>query len=132
MENNISTLIVAHLNLLSENLAVYFSEDDNTRSEENSLIMQPFIDEPNEDEELLELRADLNQNVSFREMDYFMFWVYLLKFPEYKKLAQKAIAISIQYLQTTTNHKKVSPLSRKSNQKRETQYMILMLLCQGR
>ena len=28
LENNVSTLIVAHLNLLSENLAAYFSEDD--------------------------------------------------------------------------------------------------------
>ena len=57
--------------------------------------MQSFINEPTEDEELLELRADLNQKVSFEEMDYSMFWVYLLKFPEYEKLAQKAIAILI-------------------------------------
>ena len=50
-ENNISTLIVAHLNLLSENLAAYFSEDDDKRLEENSWIIQPFIAEPTEDEE---------------------------------------------------------------------------------
>ena len=36
LENNISTLIVAHLNLLSENLAAYFSEDDDKRLEQNS------------------------------------------------------------------------------------------------
>ena len=54
-----------------------------------------FIDEPKEDEGLLEHQADLNQKVSFREMDYFMFWIYLRQFPEYEKLAQKAIAISI-------------------------------------
>ena len=58
--------------------------------------MQPFIDEPTEDEELLELRANLNQKVSFREMDYSMFWIYWVYFPEYKKLAQKAITILIQ------------------------------------
>ena len=29
-------------------------------------------------------------------MDFFVFWVYLLKFPEYEKLAQKAIGILIQ------------------------------------
>ena len=55
LENNISTLIVSHLNLLSEILAAYFSEDDGKRLEENSWIMQPFIDEPTEDEELLEI-----------------------------------------------------------------------------
>ena len=70
------TLIVAHLNLLSENLAAYFSEDDDKRLEENSWITQPFIDEPTKDEELLELREDLNQKVLFREIDCSMFWVY--------------------------------------------------------
>ena len=58
--------------------------------------MEPFIDESTEDEKLLKLRADLNQKVSFREMDYSMFSVYLLKFSKYKKLTQKAIAILIQ------------------------------------
>ena len=82
LKNNISTLIVAHLKSLSENLAAYFSEDDDKRLEENLWIMQPFIDETTEDEELLELRADLNQKASFREIDYSMFRVYLLKFPE--------------------------------------------------
>ena len=32
-KNNISTLIVAHLNLFSENLAAYFFEDDDKRLE---------------------------------------------------------------------------------------------------
>ena len=36
LENNISTLIITYLNLLSENLAAYFSEDDDKRLEENS------------------------------------------------------------------------------------------------
>ena len=81
--NNISRLIVAHLNLLNENLAAYFSEDDDKRLEENSWIMQLFIDEPTEDKEWLELRSDLKQKVLLREMDYSMFWVYLLKLPEY-------------------------------------------------
>ena len=49
LENNISTLIVTHLNLLSENLVAYFSEDDDKRLEENSWTMQPFIDEPSEE-----------------------------------------------------------------------------------
>ena len=81
LKNNISTLIVAHLKSLIENLAC-FSEDDDKRLEENLWIMRPFIDETTEDEELLELRADLNQKASFREIDYSMFRVYLLKFPE--------------------------------------------------
>ena len=90
-ENNISTFIVIHLNLLSENLAAYFSEDDYTRLEKNLWTIQPFIDEASEDEEWLELRSDLNQKALFREMDYSMFWVCLPKLPEYKKLAQKAL-----------------------------------------
>ena len=60
LKNNMSTPIVAHLNLLSENLAAYFSEHDDKRLEENLCIMHSFIDEPTEDEELSELRADLN------------------------------------------------------------------------
>ena len=55
-ENNIATLIAAHLNLLSENLAAYFSEDDDKRLEENSWIIQSFIDE---------LRAGLNKKNLF-------------------------------------------------------------------
>ena len=73
-KNNISTLIVAHVKLLSETLTAYFFEDDDKRLEQYLWILQPFIDEPTEDEEILELRADLNQKVSFREMDYSMFW----------------------------------------------------------
>ena len=96
------------MNLLSENLAAYFSEDDDKRLEENSWVIQPFIAEPTEDEEWLELRSDLNQKVSLREMDYSMFRVYLLKLPEYKKLAQKGVAILIQM---PTFVKKVSPIS---------------------
>ena len=60
LKNDISLFIVAHLNLVSKNLAAYFSEDDDKPLEENSWIMHSFIEEPTEDEELLELRADLN------------------------------------------------------------------------
>ena len=60
LENNISSLIVAHLNLLSENFAAYISENDDKRLEKNLWIMHPVIDEPTENKELLELRADLD------------------------------------------------------------------------
>ena len=73
-ENNISTLIVAHLNLLSKNLAAYFSENDDKHLEKNSWILQPFIAESTEDEEWLELQSDLNQKVSLREMITPCFW----------------------------------------------------------
>ena len=43
LENNISTLIVAHLNLRSENLDAYFFEDDGKRLEENSWIMHYLL-----------------------------------------------------------------------------------------
>ena len=120
LKNNISTLIVAHLNLISKNLDAYFSEDDDKPLEENSWIMQPFIDEPTEDEELLELRADLNPKVSFREMDYSMFWVYLLKFPEYEKLGQKTIAILIQMPTTYLCKERFSNLVEIKSQKRNS------------
>ena len=119
LESDISKLIVAQLNLLSENLDAYFSEDDDKRLEENSRIMHPFIDKPTE-EELLKLRLDLNQKFSFREIDYSMFWIYLLKFSEYEKLAQKAIAILIQmpttYLckESFSNLVKIKPKKRNS------------------
>nr|XP_039261568.1 zinc finger BED domain-containing protein 5-like [Styela clava] len=92
--NTMVTLIVGHLNLLGDKLALYFPEDNDRRLEENSWVMQPFTSEPTEDEELLELREDLNQKISFREMYYSEFWVSLFEFPEYKNLAEKAIALS--------------------------------------
>lgn len=95
-ENKMSTLIVSHLNLLGENLAVYFPKDNDDRLEANSWIMQPFNSEPTTDEELLQLRVDLNQKISFREIDYSEFWVSLHEFPEYKNLAEKAIAVLVQ------------------------------------
>ena len=110
LENDISTLIVAHLNLLSENLAAYFPKYDDKLLEENSWIMQPFIDELTEDEELLELRADLNQKVSFQDINYFMFWIYLLKFSEYEKLNFEILRFTLRcvpYLQTITVGKKL-------------------------
>ena len=74
----------------------YFPKDNDHFLAENLWIIQPFNEEPTEDEELLELRADLNQKYSFRGGDYSEFWVSLLEFPEYKNLAQKAIVVLVQ------------------------------------
>ena len=41
-EDNLSTLIVGHLNLLDDNLTVYFPDDNAKRLEANSWIMQPY------------------------------------------------------------------------------------------
>ena len=128
LKNDISTLIVAHLNLLSETLAAYFSKDDDKRLEKNSWIMQPFIDKPTEDQELLELRADLNQKVSFRKMDYSVFWIYLLKFREYEKLAQKAIAILIQMPTTNLCEESFSNLVKIKSKKRNSIHDIDFLM----
>ena len=65
-----STLIVAHLNLFGDNLCAYFPTDYDKRLETNSWIIQPFNEEETEGKELLEVRADLNQKIAFREMDY--------------------------------------------------------------
>jgi len=95
-EEKLSALTVAHLNLLADNLNTYFPENIHTFLAENSWIIQPFNEEPTEDEELLELRADLNEKYSFRGGDYSEFWVSLLEFPESKNLAQKAIDVLVQ------------------------------------
>ena len=56
-----------------------------------TITIQSFNEEPTENEELLELRADLNQKIAFREMDYSELWDYFLEFLEYKNLAKRAI-----------------------------------------
>ena len=70
VEDNLSTLIVSHLDLLHENFTAYSPEENDHCLKANMWILQPFYDAPTDDEELLELRADLNQKVSFQEMDY--------------------------------------------------------------
>jgi len=95
-EEKLSALIVAHLNLLADNLNMYFPEDNDHFLAENSWIIQQFNEEPTEDEELLKLRANLNQKYSFRGGDYSEFWVFLLEFPEYKNLAQETIDVLVQ------------------------------------
>ena len=116
------------MNLLSENLDAYFSEDDDKRLEENSWIIQPFLAEPTDDEEWLELRSDLTQKVSLREMDYSMFWIYLLKLPEYKKLAQKACAILIQMSTTYLCKQSFSILVEIKSKKRNSKHDIDSLM----
>ena len=81
--------------MLGDNLCAYFPEANDKRLEANFWIIQPCNKEPTEDEELLELRADLNQKIAFREMDYSKFWVYL-EFLEYKNLAKRAIDVLAQ------------------------------------
>ena len=53
-------LFLDHLNLLEYNFMAYLPEDNDKRLKANSWIMKPFIDEPTEDEALLELQANLN------------------------------------------------------------------------
>ena len=42
---------------------MHFPEDNNKRLKANSLIMQPFNDEPTKYEAVLELQADLNKKI---------------------------------------------------------------------
>ena len=90
--------------------------------------MQPFINEPTEYEEFLEFRADLNQKVSFREIDYSMFWVYLLKFSKYEKLGPKAIAILIQMPTTYLSEESFSHLVEIKSKKRNSLHDIDSLI----
>ena len=82
--------------MLGDNSCAYLPEGNDKRLDANSWIIQPFNEEPTEDEELLELRAGLNQKIAFQEMDYSEFWVYLLEFLEYENLAKRAIDILVQ------------------------------------
>ena len=56
-----------------------------------------------------------------------MFWIYFLKFPEYEKLAQKAIAILTQMPTTYFCEESFSNLV-KIKSRRETQYDIDSLM----
>ena len=60
VEDNLFTLIVGHLDLLHNNLTVYFPEENDHHLKANMWILQRFNDAPTEDEELLELRAGSN------------------------------------------------------------------------
>ena len=51
VEDNLSTLIVGHLDLLHNNLTAYFPEEKDHRLKANMQILQPFNDAPTENEE---------------------------------------------------------------------------------
>ena len=89
-------LILAHLELLQENFENYFPKEQSSYLEANTWVLQPFIDSPTEDEDLLDLRTDLSQKVLLEGTPYADFWVQLWHVPEYKKLAEKAISLLIQ------------------------------------
>ena len=63
-------LILTRLDLLQENFESYFPKEQSCYQEANSWILQPFIDGPTEDEELLDLRTDLFQKVAFKDTPY--------------------------------------------------------------
>ena len=89
-------LMLAHLELLQENFENYFPKEQTSYLEANTWVLQPFIDSPTEDEDLLDLHTDLFQKVLFEGTPYADFWVQLWHVPEYKKLAEKAISLLIQ------------------------------------
>ena len=89
-------LILAHLELLQENFENYFPKEQSSYLQANTWVLQPFIDSPTEDEDLLDLRTDLSQKVLFEGTPCANFWVQLWHVSEYKKLAEKAISLLIQ------------------------------------
>ena len=89
-------LILAHLELLRENFENYFPKEQSSYLEANTWVLQPFIDSPTEDEDLLDLRTDLSRKVLFEGTPYGDFWVQLWHVSEYKKLTEKAISLLIQ------------------------------------
>ena len=89
-------VILAHLELLQENFENYSPKEHSFYLEANTWVLQPFIDSPTEDGDLLDLHTDPSQKVLFQGTQYANFWVHLWHVPEYKKLAEKAISLLIQ------------------------------------
>ena len=89
-------LIDEHLNLLQENFDKYFNSEQNTTLDANSWILQPFIYDTAENEDLIDLQSDFGMKALFQEKSYSDFWVHLLDVPEYRSIAENAICILIQ------------------------------------
>ena len=89
-------VILAHLELLQENFENYFPKEHSSYLEANTWVLQPFIDSPTEDVDLLDLRTDLSQKFLLQGIPYADFWMQLWHVPEYKKLAEKPISLLIQ------------------------------------
>ena len=113
-------LILAHLKLLQENFENYFPKEQSFYVEANTWVLQPFIDSPTEDEDLLDLRTDLSQKVLFEGTPYADFWVQLWHVPQYKKLAEKAISLLIQSSSTYLCESGFSTLSQIKTKQRNS------------
>ena len=90
-------LIEAHFDLLQENLEKYFNAEQNAIFDANCWVLQPFTsDMPSTDpEDLIDLQTDFDMKALFKEIPYTDYWVHLLKVPEYRSLAEKAVAMLI-------------------------------------
>ena len=98
LEVHMSHLVIRHLTLMQENLDFYFPDSENDQLTSNMWMLNPFTDEGTDHcDALLELRADYSQKAVFKTFSHPMdFWVTLLDIPEYKELAEQAIAIFVQ------------------------------------
>ena len=99
LENRITTIILDHLQLLSENFEMYFPTKLHQDLEKEMWIINPFIADHLSQtnlgdmmETLLELHNDFSQKSFFKTHPYYGdYWVSLLEFPEYKTIALKAL-----------------------------------------
>nr|XP_045596426.1 protein FAM200A-like [Procambarus clarkii] len=98
LEVHMSHLVISHLTLMQENLDFYFPDSENDQLTSNMWMLYTFTDEGTDNcDALLELRADYSQKAVFKTFTHPMdFWVTLLDIPEYKDLAEQAIAIFVQ------------------------------------
>ena len=88
-------LIDEHLNLLQENFDKYFNSEQNTTLDAKSWMLQPFIYDTAENEDLIDLQSDFGMKALFQEKSYSDFWVHLLDVPKCRSIAENAICILI-------------------------------------
>ena len=113
-------LIDEHLNLLQENFDKYFNSEQNTTLDANSWILQSFIYNTAENEDLIDLQSDFGMKALFQEKSYSDFWVHLLDVPEHRSIAEKAICILIQMPTTYLCKSGFSCLCKIKSQKRNS------------
>ena len=94
MENQIRSLVVSHLDVLSTNLD--FPAEIHQQLDANMWVIDPFNNSELPDEALIDLQCDLHQKARFQKSNYSDFWASLLDVPDYRRLAEKAICYLVQ------------------------------------
>ena len=100
MEEELTSIIVDHLQLLAENLNKYFPETEWKELEQAMWVLNPFGNvkpaEPNLRQDLAELADDLIEKAAFVKGKHGEFWVRLLADGTFGELALKAVSYLVR------------------------------------